>query len=323
MLVSAVVDPSAFNAEYFDEVYGPQAIYFLKGIRKNGLLIVDSEHRLRRSIIDEIQSIPIKYGQQIRLIIPELLKRGNKPNRFLACDVPPGDPLDVAYYLRTLTDADVLIVGIKSLEKLKAEGKDNSNVVVLSEYNVSKFEQKREEYEPPTGAIDELSREEVDSLIIRPIRFTKWLRFYDPYIGGDNTKHFLKGIRYILSLWKEHGFFPLQDRTGIEIFTRAPRTPGLDTQEQRQRIVQGLVEPLEQQFRLQVKVEIKVDEDRIFHARYLETQHAIIGVERGFDLFKGNNFHTNFFMLNFAAAPHLKRCRDLPNACRPISTCQE
>ena len=55
--------------------------------------------------------------------------------------------------------------------------------------------------------------------------------------------------------------------------------------------------------------------DRIFHARYLETQHAIIRVDRGFDLFKQNGeFRRNFFTLNIAEASHLRECRDLPDA---------
>ena len=53
----------------------------------------------------------------------------------------------------------------------------------------------------------------------------------------------------------------------------------------------------------------------IFHARYLETQHAIIRIDRGFDLFKQNDgFRRNFFTLNMAESSHLRECRDLPDA---------
>ena len=56
MLVSAVLDPSAFDAKYFDEneLYTIQAVDFLKGIEKNGLLIVDSGNRLRDALVRQL-----------------------------------------------------------------------------------------------------------------------------------------------------------------------------------------------------------------------------------------------------------------------------
>ncbi len=63
------------------------------------------------------------------------------------------------------------------------------------------------------------------------------------------------------------------------------------------------------------KVVCKGRSNSIFHARYLETQHAVIRVDRGFDLFKQNGgFRQNFFTLNMAESSHLKECRDLPDA---------
>ena len=43
MLVSAVVDPSAFDVKYFNELYTIQTVDFLKGIQKNGLLSAQRE----------------------------------------------------------------------------------------------------------------------------------------------------------------------------------------------------------------------------------------------------------------------------------------
>ena len=55
--------------------------------------------------------------------------------------------------------------------------------------------------------------------------------------------------------------------------------------------------------------------ERLFHAGYLETQHAIIRIDRGFDLFKQNGgFRRHFFTLHKAESSHLKECRDLPAA---------
>ena len=117
-----------------------------------------------------------------------------------------------------------------------------------------------------------------------------------------------------MSLWYQDGFFASQQGTGsVEIFTC--RDQHIQVREQHRRIVQELTTPLQQRFPWPVNFLIKNDPNRIFHARYLETQHAVIRIERGFDFFNQNNdFLRNFFTLNMAESSHLKECRELPDA---------
>lgn len=317
MLVSAVLDPSAFDTGYFDALYTIQAVDFLKGIEKNGLLIVDSENRLRDALVKRVEMLPIKFRQRLQILVEELLLK-KRSRRIIACFIrpdytPSGDLLNLAYHLKTSTGADALIVGNNSLETLTSTQRYGVDIIPLSEYRDSDFETERQRYENQVGSIDTLRRSEVENLIIRSVRFVKWLRFYDPYVGRrDNTDDFRRGIEYILSLWHEHGFFSSQPGTGsVEIFTRKGRY----VQDQHHRIVQELITPLEKQFPWSIKFVIKADPDGIFHARYLEAQHAVIRVERGFDLFKQNGgFRRNFFTLNMAESPHLKECRELSDA---------
>ena len=319
MLVSAVVDPSAFDVAYFDELYTIQTVDFLKGIQRNGLLIVDAENRLRDALVKQVVSLPIKPQQRLRFLIQELLLK-KKSKRVIACLVSLNNTssaslLDLAYQLKTDTKVDALIVGNKSLETLKSDQRFHDRIVALSEYRDSDFEKDRQRYENQVGPIDELSKSEIEDIIIRSVRFTKWLRFYDPYIGrGNNTSDFREGIEYILSLWYEHGFFASQQGTGsVEIFTCSD--PHIQVREQHRRIVQYLTTPLQQRFPWPVNFLIKSDPKRMFHARYLETQHAVIRIERGFDFFDQNNeFLRNFFTLNMAESSHLKQCRDLRDA---------
>lgn len=331
MLVSAVLDPSAFEAGCFDELYTIQAVDFLKGIQRNGLLIVDSENRLRDALVKQVVSLPIKPQQQLRLLIEELVLR-KKSKRVIACLVSSGHMpstslLDLAYRLKADTEADVLIIGNHSLEVLKSTHRDGEGIIPLSEYRDSDFEEDRQRYENQVGPVDTLPKSEVEELIIRSIRFTKWLRFYDPYIGrGNNTSHFRKGIEYILTLWREHGFFPREQVPGdVKIFTCAERMPNDETdhakqsrlarnQESHREVIRYLIGPLDNQFPWPVKLFVKDDPNRIFHARFLETQHAIIQIDLGFDLFEPNGkFKRNFFTLNMPASFHLKECRDLPD----------
>ena len=319
MLVSAVLDPAAFDSDYFDALYTIQAVDFLKGIQRNGLLIVDSENRLRDALVKQIKSLPIKPQQRLRSLIEELvLKKRSK--RVIACFVSLNDTssvslLDLAYHLKTGTKADALIVGKKSLETLKSDRRFSECMVPLSEYRDSNFEKDRQQYENQFGPIDTLPKSEVEDIIIRSVRFSKWLRFYDPYIGRrKNTPDFQKGIKYILSLWNQPGSFASQQGVrSVEIFTCSHRD--VQTHVQHQRITQKLIKPLTRRFPLPIHFSIKDDADGIFHARYLETQHAIIRVDRGFDLFKRNGeFRRNFFTLHKAESSHLRECRDLPDA---------
>ena len=317
MLVSAVPDPSAFDASYFDAVYRIQAEVFLDGIEKNGLLIVDSGRRLQNALISRIKSLPDKYGQQLQIKIAELLLK-KKTRRTIVIPpssngASPSNLLDLALQLKTDTEADALIVGQDSLKTLKSEQKYKSDIVPLSEYRESDFEKCRQRYVDGLESIDTLPRSEVDKFIIRSVRFTKWLRFYDPYIGkGNNTKEFREGIEYILSLWEKHGFFASQQGIGsVEIYT----SRGKNVQTQHQRIVKEIITPLEKQFPWPVKFLIKINRGRIFHARYLETQHAIIRVDRGFDLFERyGQFRQNLFTLNMMESSLLGRYQNLPNA---------
>lgn len=319
MLVSAVLDPSALDAEYFDALYTIQTVDFLKGIQRNGLLIVDSENRLRDTLVKQVKSLPIKPQQRLQLLVQELLLK-KKSKRVIACVVPLNNRssvplLDLAYRLKTDTQSDALVVGRKSLDILKSDGRLSEEIVPLSEYRDSDFEKDRDQYENRVGPIDKLSESEIEDIIIRTVRFTQWLRFYDPYIGrGNNTSDFREGIEYILSFWSEHGFFASQQGIGgVEIFTCSDQHG--QNQNQHEKIVQELITPLQHQFPWPVKFSIKEDPNHIFHARYLETQHAIIRVDRGFDLFTQNReFRRNFFTLNMAEGSHLKECRELPDA---------
>ena len=336
MLVSAVLDPSAFEADCFDDLYTIQAEDFLKGIQENGLLIVDSGRRLQDDLRDRVKSpaLPIAYRKRLQSLVEELLK--NRKRRIVECATVPNSTssdnlLEIACNLKTETETDGLVVGNENFEKLRFDPEHRHGIVPLSEYRDSDFEKKRQEYSAGFAPIDMLSRSEVDEMVIRSTRFSKWLRFYDAYIGtGDNTSHFRKGIAYILNLWCEHGFFATEQGIGsVEIYTcsgeqiRDDETDSAKesklerNQENYQKVVRELIEPLNsnEDFPWPIKLSVKDDPDSIFHARYLETQHAIIRIDRGFDLFKQNGeFRRNFFTLNMAESSHLRECRDLPDA---------
>ena len=337
MLVSAVLDPYVldFDDAYFDDLYMINAEDLLKGIKKNGVLLVDSGKKLQNALRDRIksQAFPMKYQKRLQILVEELLK--NRKRRIVECPVSPnstssGNLLGIACDLKTDTEADGLIVGNKNFEALKFNPKYSDGIVPLSEYRDSDFEKERQRYCDGFGPIDMLSRSEVDEIVIRSIRFTKWLWFYDRYIAiADNTSDFLNGIKYILSLWRDHGFFASRQGMGeVVIFTcaehirddeedHAKESKLARSQENYRKVKQELMGWLKREAPQwwQVKIFVKDDPNHIFHARYLETQHAIIRIDRGFDLFnQENGFQRNFFTLNMAESSHLRECRELPDA---------
>ena len=335
MLVSAVLDPAAFDEASFDEVYTIQAEDFLKGMEKNGLLIVDSGRKLQNALLEWVgsQALTMKYQQRLQILVAELLKNRKIPivECFVASNsTSSGNLLELACDLKRDTQADALIVGAENFEELRFDPKPGGGIVSLSKYRDSNFEKDRQRYENQFGPIDTLPKSEVEDIIIRSVRFTKWLRFYDAYIGsGENTSGFREGIKYILSLWHEHGFFASQQGIGkVEIFTcaehiredeadHAKKSKLARNRDNYQKINQVLMEHLKDPFPRwwQIKLCVKEDHNRIFHARYLEMQHAIIRVDRGFDLFNQNGeFRRNFFTLHKAESSHLRECRDLPDA---------
>ena len=331
MLMSAVLDPSAFDAEDFNDLYRIQAEDFLQGIWRNGVLIVDSERKLQEELFKKAESLPIK-GNRLRTLLTDLLKEKSK--RVTVPSVSPSnasstDLLDLTCHLKRDTESDGLIVGDENFETLRFDPEHRHGIVLLSEYRDSDFEEERQQYCDGFGPIDMLSREKVNEIVSRSVHFSKWLRFYDAYIGtGDNTSHFRKGIKYILSLWREHGFFASQQGIGsVEIFTcgaeqirddetDSAKESKLDrNQESHRKVVRELVEPLNEDFPWPIRLFVKNNSDGMFHARYLETQHAIIRIDRGFDLFnQEGEFQRNFFTLNMAESSHLKECRELPDA---------
>ena len=333
MLVSAVLDPSAFDAEYFDDIYTIQAEDFLRGILRNGVLVVDSGRKLQEELFKKAKSLP-SNEKRLQLLLTDILKEKSKRvhvSSALPSNASSANLLDLTRHLKAHTEADILIVGDKDFEELRFNPEYNNHIFPLSKYRDSDFEKERQRYYDGLGPIDMLSESKVKDVIIRSVRFTKWLRFYDAYIGsGDNTSYFRKGIEYILNLWREHGFFATEQGIGsVEIFTCSAeqiRDDETDSakesklernQEKYQKVVRELVEPLnsDEDFPWPIKLSVKDDPDGIFHARYLETQHAIIRIDRGFDLFKQNGeLRRNFFTLNMDESSHLRECRNLPDA---------
>jgi hypothetical protein len=332
MLMSAVVDPSAFNRTYFDAPdYRLHARSFLQGIQSNGLLIVDPDGRLHRSLAENIQSLPTQYGQQLGILLTELLKDSRK--RVIRCHPASSQEtsacplIELACHLKATSHADSLIVSSQTVEELRSKGVPDADVLPLGEYSESAFERQRYRYMEGSSPIDRLPESELDDMVIRIVRFAQWLRFYDKQIGkgGDNTSCFRMGIEYILKKWLEHGHFTMRGEGRVEIITCERKHVFKDDDWSMplgrsanklalQKVMDELVEPLRKNFPWPIELSVKEDPTGIFHARYLETQSVVVRFDRGFDLFsKKGKMRRNMLNIDNQSYGHLKECRGLPD----------
>ncbi len=174
MRISAVLDSSAFNAAYFNPTFAMPTEEFLNSIQRNGLLIVDSENKLQNAIFEQIESLPTKYRQQLQIRFEELFK--NKRGRVVECCVSPnytpsGGFSDLAFRLKKVSQADVLIVGGEGVERLQDDQKRAEGIILLSKYLDNDFERYRhyETLEPTE------TESEVEDTIIHSVQFNDWL----------------------------------------------------------------------------------------------------------------------------------------------------
>ena len=178
MGVSTVLDPTTFSEAYFNKADRIHAGNLLDRIEKDGLLIIDSENELRDAIFEQIESLRTKYRQQLQIRFEELFK--NKREQVVECCILSNDAssrnlLDLAYHLRTVSQADTLIVGSESLKMLKSDQRYDEDIVLLSGHHDNDFEKFYQRYYDRLESIDPLSESEMENTIIHSEQFNNWL----------------------------------------------------------------------------------------------------------------------------------------------------
>ena len=178
MGVSTVLDPSIFNEACFNKAYRIHAGNLLDSIEKDGLLIVDSENELRNAIFEQVESLSTKYRQQLQIRFEELFK--NKRERVVECCILSNytsseNLLDLVYHLRTVSQADTLIVGSESLKTLESDQRYNEDIILLLGPRGNNFEKFYQRYYERLESIDILSQSEIEDTIIHSAQFNNWL----------------------------------------------------------------------------------------------------------------------------------------------------
>jgi hypothetical protein len=321
MLMAATVVPGVFSPGRFaDPAYHLNLEVFLRGIDSNGVVLVDAEERLYEKLCDAVEPLAgIGKGKTSHTLFEELLKkRRQKVVRFVKtiCSFDESRPDDdVAASLAQQCKADALIVESPESAASAVALAGSTTVIPLAQYIESGVETERRRCCEALPSLDQMAAGEFDRVIVNVTRFSKWLRFYDKQIGkGTGLSRFRRGLARMLQLWIDSAHFPKADLS-VELFTVVDESQyrQLEPSVAYHRVKGDLVDALQQDFGIPIKVSFKRDNDSICHARHLQTQSIAVLFERGFD-FVGDNGSLSraFIKVDGACVSHLQEYRRLP-----------
>lgn len=321
MLVSTVVLPESFSANHFaDPTYHLNMEVLLRGIDTNGLILVDADEKLYRQMCDHVESlVNVGKGKTTHALFEEILKkRRQKVVRFVKteCTYNPNlEPADVTAWVATRCKPDSLLTDLTNHTKMVSATGGSVPVILITDYISSTVEAERRRYVESLPSLDQMAPGEFDKLIVSATRFSRWLRFYDKQIGkGISLSRFRKGMTRILQLWVNASHFP-KGELSIDLYTVIDESQNkqLDPSAAYYRVKGDLVEPLQEQFGIPIKLLIKRDPDSKCHPRHLQTQSLAVMFEKGFDILEDNGTLCRTFMTaggDFAG--HLQEFRQLP-----------
>ena len=223
---------------------------------------------------------------------------------------------EIAASLANQCDADALIV--ESPESAASAGAmaGTASVIPLAEYIESGVETERRRCCEALPSLDQMATGEFDHVIVHATRFSKWLRFYDKQIGkGTGLSRFRRGLAKVLQFWIDSAHFPKADLS-VELFTVVDESQyrQLEPSVAYHRVKGDLVDALQQDFGIPIKLSFKRDNDSICHARHLQTQSIAVLFERGFDFVgEDGSLSRAFIKVDGACVSHLQEYRRLPD----------
>lgn len=321
MLVSTVILPESFSASHFaDPTYHLHLEVFLRGINTNGLILVDADDRMYQQMCDQVEALAHHgKGKATHALFEELLKkRRQKVVRFVTTECSFNSnkhSSDVAACVATRCKVDSLLTDPANQAAMVSATGGSVPVIPITDYISSSVEAERRRCVESLPALDRMEAGEFDMHIIGATRFSRWLRFYDKQIGkGTGLGRFRKGIERILRAWVAAAHFS-KDQLSMELYTVCDESihKQFEPSVAYHRVKGDLVEPLQQEFGIPIKLSFKLDPDTKCHPRHLQTQSLAILFEKGFDILKDNGSLCRSFMaVGGDYSGHLQEIRQLP-----------
>jgi hypothetical protein len=320
MLVTTVPSPEAFGYRLVeDPLYARCAKEYLRGVIRNGLILVDSQNELRQCLGEAIANAPAST----RSLFEEILKMDSGPasKRIVQCR-PGGRVLDWSdgetVSFAAEVQADAVVVAYLPVAEDAGTPTKGIEVSSLAVYDESRAEEKRRRYAEDLPHFENTGRGELRELLMCALRYTTWLRFYDPIIGKVTRRElgaWRDGLGFVLECWREATRCASRRESAVEIVTKFPAGGGAPA-EVAGRIQDALVAPLQSEFGVDfAEPRLKQDHHGKFHARHLQTESLPIHFDRSFDLFetrgpKRGELRRQIVTLDNGAREHLREIRD-------------
>lgn len=291
MLMTALVDPAAFDKKLFGGAYyGSCVKHFLEDmVIENGLLLADCKSRLIKDLERQINALPSKYGIPIQ---EYMVKALSNRRRFVELEAPSDSDLSSLIYR---CPPDAIFTSPERVTCFKGSVPTETSVLSFLDYQDSRFQNRRRRFQRGHLDLEQLGYTGSKEIFARTVRFAKKLGIYDKQIGRTNSrgiKRFFEGIDYILDIWRKNGYFMTKNSfREVDIYTcikhgcsKEYRIQAID------RLRDELICPLQEKYsegekRCKIKLHLKMDNKNKMHARYLDAQAAILHIDRGFDFF--------------------------------------
>lgn len=303
MLMSALVDPSAFDERHFqDKYYGSWARQFFKEMTtENGLFLADRNERLLvQGLRKRFHALSEKHRQQLLVYLAEAIKQ----KRFYFGDCSDADTLNICCELICQYNPDAVVTSPENINRFRNLGINGDPATVFSfhEYQDSNFQEARRRYVHEHQDLAKMTEQERKRIFFKITRFSSHLKIYDKQIGNTDTDarygksldRFRKGIEYVLNQW---GPIASKEQKGrLEIFTCARYLSKDDEFECKPKLLKKFLASIgKRRSNIQFSLFVKKDSRRSMHARYLQTsQSAIFSLDRGFDFYDSEkNFKLN------------------------------
>ena len=322
MIVSAVADPTAFGPNGVnDKLTKREAVSFLQGILDNGVLIDEPTRALLRQAATEALQLSTKLGQDIQMLLGEILKQHKK--FVVLCDKHSWNKASSATlsaqcgFLANHLAADAVLTTGQNQQAI-SQIVTNSEVILVEDCSDSNYEATRRRIARVESPLDELKLHEIEEIVGRATKYCNVIRFFDFRMVGSkgNAKHYCAGILFFVQIWERNCVVGDPASRRVELYTVGEFTSlggflsGADADQRLEQLIQN---PLNAAIKAQVSRFVKKDvEPKVFHQRGFVSKKRAFTIDPGFDAVRTNGpVKRCILSCCLAAEKHFEDCRKL------------
>ena len=328
MIVSAVIDPSAFGPlSIVDELAKREAIAFFQGIVQNGVVIDLPRKELLRRAMEEASKLGTGIGERIVGLLTELR---NQHKKFVVCcttdESPLAEPQNASATCCSLAasmQVDAILTTATGREQMEATNA-TAEFVLITEVSESRYEALRRRMLRVEVPLDQLPADEVEERLGRALKHAPTLELFDYRMvaSPSRVRKFRDGIVYLIRIWERWCVVGDPSSRSVELYTVGNCHTGhgfVSCADAESRMAGQIVTAIRAAVAAAVRYHIKDDSIKVFHARGIVARHRAFTIDPGLDAFGANGpVRRCLFNADPAAEKYFDQCRDLPDCSLPV-----